>query len=729
MPGFVGTRRAAGEAVKWPSPPFRSSDEDELGARSGHRGTERLDKVWLYAPLCAGLVAHATAQHDTAPAELHRRTVLALTSTFEPNRNAPRLDFVHELVQMPLNHLGMVVVEHDVAHGPPSVEWPEVRAVLTWFIGNEPPCEWLWPFLEDAVRARGIRVVHLGDFGPLAHDTARLHRWLSQLGLGWDGAVVDDPFRVEVEFSDHARACFEATLLHPRVHRGPWLRGDASSAWVETRDNALPRRPRAPVLTGPFGGIALQPWLLRIGGPAEERRWFVDPFRFLRTALDLDGAPAPDPAVLNGRRMFVLHVDGDGFESASSVVPGQTCAQVFLDRVVDAFRIPMTVSVIVASLTDDLAPPVPTRGMQLAAEILARPHVEAASHSVLHPLDWRKQLTRHSLPRSVTWYPGLLGYSHDMVAEVRESIRFIDEHLLRDGKRCRVMLWSGACNPDIDVLAAARDAGCVNLNGGECRWDRRLASVGFVSPWGKALGDEFQIYCGAANENVFDGFFTTMPGAFAHVGETLENTGRGRILKPANVYVHFYSAENPARLHALLGLIERWAMREPTAPVFASTWAAAVHSAQHGCRIERTAAGWRLSDFGACRTVRFDGEARHVDWRSSRGLLGALRNGGTLFVHLAGPDAEIAWSERAVRHAHVEQADHALEDVVLAPTSVACRSRAPGRRTIVFAGFAPMGRLVLRVGGQRRDVASDALGRVEVVLPEPGDDEVRIAPR
>jgi hypothetical protein len=363
--------------------------------------------------------------------------------------------------------------------------------------------------------------------------------------------------------------------------------------------------------------------------------------------------------------------------------------------------------------------------MQLARAILNRPWVEPASHTVLHPLDWSRELTPRSLPRSVVWYPEIANYSHDMRAEVRESIRFIDERLLADGRKCRVMLWSGMTNPSEEVLLEAERAGACNLNGGEYRWDDRFDSVGFVAPWGRQVGRAFQVYCGAANENVFDGFYTTMPGAFGHIDKTLANAGRDRILKPANVYAHFYSAERPGRLAALQRLIEHWAFEAETAPVFASAYALAVLSAQTRCAIRRTPDGWSFRDFGDCRTVRIDGEMRVVDWARSRGLLGARRMHGALFLHLAAADADVVLANTAAPAPHVEQADHVLTAAELTASAIDVRSTSFARRTIVFAGLPPQATIRVEVDGQATAAQTDTAGRY-VWNAGPGANRVRV---
>ena len=106
---------------------------------------------------------------------------------------------------------------------------------------------------------------------------------------------------------------------------------------------------------------------------------------------------------------------GDGFESVSTVAEGQICGEVFRDRIVDAWPIPMTISFIVASLTDEMEPPAANEKMRLARTIIERPWVELASHSVLHPLDWRRSRGRRSLPRSVVWYESLRGFEAGLI--------------------------------------------------------------------------------------------------------------------------------------------------------------------------------------------------------------------------------------------------------------------------------------------------------------------------
>ena len=365
--------------------------------------------------------------------------------------------------------------------------------------------------------------------------------------------------------------------------------------------------------------------------------------------------------------------------------------------------------------------------MKLARAIFELKNVEPASHGVLHTLEWQRPLEKDSKPKTIMWYPSMENYTYSQVAEVRDSIRFINERLTTKPNRCFVMLWTGHANPYEDAIQAAYDAGCINLNGGVFRWDKWHDSLGFVSPWSRRAGKALQIYAGAANENDFEGFFDTMPGAFGHIDQTIERTGHPRILKPADIYIHFYSAEKRARFDPVHDLTRRWALQEPTAPVFASTYAYSVKSAVDTARMIRTADGWRFRGFGDCRTVRFDDEARSIDLARSTGVLGARRKGRRYWIHLAEGDADVVLTRTPPRRPHVEEANCILESAELTATSVAVTAVAHNRRLIVFAGLPAQREVTVTIGENASKRKTDEAGRMIVELAEPGRTRVAVA--
>lgn len=682
--------------------------------------------------ILVGLGAFTVAPRPQSVPRPEPRDVLALSARVHDDIARVDIDPVHSMLELPLQHLGMVVRRRNVADGePPDLDGNVTRAVLTWFDGNDPAVDWLLPWLRrQRARWPALKIVHFGDLGPLERDADAFAGWVRELGFEYRPGFTDDPLRIDVSFHDHAGTHFESAPNWRRVHYGPRSVDPRHTVWITTRDRGIPGDERTPVVVGPFGGLALSPWTLREGTQAEDRRWHLDPFRFFAAALATDDLPAPDPTVLFGRRVFLLHVDGDGFESTSTTRDGALSARVFLDEVIDRWRVPMTVSVIVAGLTDDLAVEAPTERMLLAREIFTRPWVEPASHSVLHPLNWRRKLTPRTPPRSVTWYAPIANYAHDMTAEVSVSVGFVDRWLLPRGRHCGVMLWSGMANPSDDALREAANLGCVNVNGGVCRFDASADSVGYVSAWGRPTPGGVQVYCGAANENVFDGFFTTLPSAFRHVDTTIERTGTPRILKPANVYVHFYSAERPARLAALQGLLTRWVEREPTLPVHASTYARSVSSVlSERLHVTRLPNGFALDGLGDCRCVRFADPSRRLDWAACEGVVGFRVLQGALYVQLGGERATVAFAAADGKtRPYVEESNHLLADVELTASGVKLRSQSYRPRLIVVAGCSSSTAVQVRVGSTDRVVKVDAQGRCVLDLPA-GDDRVEVLQR
>lgn len=677
-----------------------------------------------------GSLLHGRQQEPRA----EPRELLVLTDAHVDAVADESTSHAHALFQMPWNHLGMTMRLRYLAGGAPDDVDPAVtRAIVLHLVGDVPAPAWLWPWLWRQRALPDLRFLHLGSLQALRNtDPEQLGRWLAGFGLDDVATQIDSPLRCVFEMRSRELCAFESTPIERR-HLGPRNRSADNTVWVTTRDRRNPTDVRAPVVTGPSFAIALDPYVVTAGSGRGDRRWHLDPFAFFRTALALDGVPAPDPCVAWGRRKFVLHIDGDGFESMSSTEPGKMAAAVFCEQVMDVTPIPMTLSVIIRSLTNDIAVATPTPAMQLASRMLACPWVEAASHTVLHPLDWRRPVTPQTLPRTVLWYDGggLANYRHDMRAEVVESVRFVNARLAAKGRPCRVMLWSGEANPTAEVVAACAEAGCQNLNGGVFRFDASQPTVGGVSPWGLRQGDTFQVYTGAANENDFDGFYTTLPTAFRHVSETIERTGSPRILKPANVYAHFYSSEQAPRLAVLKDLIAEWAFRRPTVPVFASEYAAAVTDAERQCRIERTATGFRFRGFTDCRTVRFDrpDKKRSVDWQQSIGVLGANVIEGSLYLQLAAGDAELVWTDSTVVRPHLVQADHVLADVARDADGLRLRSQAFRDRHVVVGGLPPGQMAAFTVNGTARASLADAEGRIEIALPGAGDDRIEVAAR
>jgi len=137
--------------------------------------------------------------------------------------------------------------------------------------------------------------------------------------------------------------------------------------------------------------------------------------------------PVPDTTTETGRRMLMVHMDGDGFISRSETPGNPIAGEMVRDRVVRRYAIPMTISVIEAEIAPDgLYPGLSALAEQVARDIFAAPHVAIASHSYSYPFFWYKA----SAPGSSGNYNlRIPGYRFDIHREVDGSIAYIERRL------------------------------------------------------------------------------------------------------------------------------------------------------------------------------------------------------------------------------------------------------------------------------------------------------------
>ena len=141
------------------------------------------------------------------------------------------------------------------------------------------------------------------------------------------------------------------------------------------------------VFTTAWGGMAVSPYVLA-EGYEHSYRWVLNPFAFFKKALQLADVPVPDVTTLDGHRMLIVHIDGDGFPSRAEMPGNDYCGKVILDQILSRYRVKSTVSIIEGEigaagkwpkLSPELEP--------IARAIFALPNVEVASHTYSHPFD------------------------------------------------------------------------------------------------------------------------------------------------------------------------------------------------------------------------------------------------------------------------------------------------------------------------------------------------------
>ena len=387
----------------------------------------------------------------------------------------------------------------------------------------------------------------------------------------------------------------------------------------------------------PWGGYAMEEFsVITLPGDNGDR-WIINPFTFLQASLRLPVMPIPDTTTESGRRMLMVHMDGDGFISRSELTGNPLAGEVVLNRVVKKYALPMTISVIEAELSPTgLYPELSPSAEAIAQEIFKRPNVAMASHSYSHPSIWRKAAGADVVDGYNLRIPG---YRFNARREIEGSVRYIESRLAPVGKKVEVFLWTGDCVPGSDVLELTRKAGILNMNGGDTVATRSQPTVTRVEGLGVPRKSDFQVYAPNQNENVYTNNWTGPFYGYERVIETFEFTEAPRRLKPINIYFHTYITTKAAGIKSL-DKVFAYALTQQTTPVFVADYARKVIDFQ-SLTIAKTPSGWRVRGATQLRTLRFPAIMGSPDLAASQAVAGFTRLRDDVFVHLSADSAEL----------------------------------------------------------------------------------------
>jgi hypothetical protein len=629
---------------------------------------------------------------------------------------------------LPLHYLGYTVDVIDVAQRalPPTLADGRHAAVVTWFSQPVAALNPQFPaWLAEQIDA-GVRLVMMNSPG-IELDSA--------LGRRLGFAPVRQPAgTLRIRASDPIVG-FET--VPPLVGRDVAPVRAAAAKPVLSLATAQGETIDAVGMTA-WGGFALEPYA--VVSPTLELgpRWIIDPIEFLRRALGEPMHPVPDVSTEGGRRLLLVHIDGDGFPSRAEMPGTPFAGEALLREIFQRYRIPHTMSVIQGEIAENgMYPNLAPALEAIARRMFALPHVEIASHSYSHPFFWRALAEAARGDPAAARYGKVLnlripGYKFDLDAELAGSAVYIDRQLAPAGKRTKVFLWTGDTVPTTEAVLAADRAGLLNMNGGDTLATRSDPSLARMSGLGLRRGHSLQVFAPNQNENVYTNNWTGPYYGFQRVIETFELTEAPRRLKPINIYYHTYSASKQAAL-AALHRVYGWALAQPTVPVYASDYIRKVHDF-HRLVIARdltsAAPAWRIRGEGELRTLRI-GSAQRVDLAASRAVAGVAGGPGGQYVHLTDAAAELRYAQaQPARIVHVREARGWMREFSRSPSGISfsllsytaagftlasaegCRARADGRELAAAATDQATVRYDLPAGEVS---TTPALSRVDVV--------------
>ena len=577
-----------------------------------------------------------------------RRVLMLYDGTGNPADLA--YESIHRYVQMPLNHLGYVSEYVDVMHDalPAGTLAGTYAGIVAWFDDQITGARrtaleaWLAQQARD-----GVRIVLLNNLGLPAGSSL-----MKDLGMERGSAaapksvtaVTRDPIiGYEVDLPPDRRSFFPLRSADAR----PLLRLRSDTG--QTMDA---------VAYTPWGGYALGPYAI-VFLPGEVQRWVIDPIVFLRTALQLPEMPVPDVTTEAGRRLMIVHIDGDGFASRAEFGGGAFAGEVMVKEFLERYRVPTTASVIQGEVAANGLYPADSPQLEaIARRMFALPHVEIASHSFSHPFQWQKAVKAAEFSQ-YQYYLKIPGYTFSLDAEIRGSLDYIDRRLAPPGKRAKVFLWTGDSNPTPDAVGMTYAAGVGNMNGGDTNITRSQPSLTRVAPLGIIKGPWFQVYAANQNENVYTGLWTESYYGFRRAIETFEMTDQPRRLKPINIYYHTYSASKRASFDALHE-VYRWALKQPVFHIYGSEYIERVVDFR-SLVVARDGEDWVVRGAGALRELRMPAALGVPDIVASRGVAGHSMHNGERYVHLTAPEAILRTTDRSAMP-YMESANGRIAD-------------------------------------------------------------------
>ena len=547
---------------------------------------------------------------------------------------------IFQYATMPLNYLGYSTEYLDARQSLPDFPLNgRYAGIVVWLDklpGKEsrPLANWLMRQIKS-----GVPVVLLGETGFLFN-----HTYAAPLGLKISEAT-SNRSRLQIARRE-SLVGFEVQPIPDRGAFFPLSTVEGTPLLILA--NEAGEEQTAISLTT-WGGYVMDPYIL-IKLPSTEKRntdknlrWVIDPVNFLRLALKLPDMPVPDVTTESGRRMLMVHMDGDGFASKAEFPGSPYAAEVLIERILKKYPLPSTMSIIQGETAPNGLYPAQSAVLeQYAREMFALPHVEIASHSFSHPFDWQKAEGESG---NNGYHLAIPDYTFDLNAEITGSIRYIESRLAPSGKPVKTFLWSGDTNPGIDAMAIANKAGVINMNGGETLITRAFPTLTMVMPLGIPKGEYFQVYAPNQNENIYTNDWLGPFYGYERVIETFQLTESPLRLKPIDIYYHTYSASKTASLRAL-DKVYAWALTQETTPVHVSAYVRKVLDFNR-IVVARTRDGWRVRGAENLRELRAPLSLGQPTIDPQSGTAGFNRHGNSHYLHLADDEASVRFNRSA----------------------------------------------------------------------------------
>ncbi len=499
--------------------------------------------------------------------EVIPRKVLMLYNSANQHLGDIASSSIHTAAAMPIEYLGYVPEYYDIKNQLPGGTLKgRYAGIVSWFDGpatNPAYRNWVYKQVKD-----GVKIAFIGEFGFDVDDEL-----LKLLGLRRVEGKIQQQSKIQF-YDDYLG--FESKPLISKTYSELFqsVKMSHNTPHIRINLNDDENQMFEPVVTGKWGGLAFSPWIKDFQ-TNDFKYWILNPFKFFKTALGLTDIPMPDTTTENGRRIWMAHIDGDGFLNRAEMRGTPYAASVIKNKVLKKFPShPHTVSVIEGEIAKTGLYPEQSPALEkIARQIFALKNVEPATHTFSHPFKWLG--IKENQSSGGDYNLPIKNYNFSFKREILGSIDYINKNLLPTNKKAKIVLWTGEALATETALKYSFDNNLANMNGGHTIIRKDRASMFFISPMVRTVGKYTQIYAPVANENVYTNNWTGPFYGFQRVIETFKMTDKPRRIKPIDIYYHFYSGSKPAALTALLNSYQ-WTIAQEIFPVYISEYTAKV---------------------------------------------------------------------------------------------------------------------------------------------------------
>ncbi|SFZ97865.1 Extracellular Matrix protein PelA [hydrothermal vent metagenome] len=368
----------------------------------------------------------------------------------------------------------------------------------------------------------------------------------------------------------------------------------------------------------PWGGYAVDEVSMK--GIGDDNIWIINPFKLYKKALRLPTIPVLDPTTENGLRLLFTHIDGDAIMNRVEFDPTKFSGEVIYEDILTKYQIPHTVSIVGAEvLPDGKYPELSDELVKVSKNIYDLKNVETATHTFSHPFKWGRIKDGFLSDR---YRMKVTNYTFSLDYEIEGQLQYIEDNLSSaKTKQGNLVLWTGDCLPQENVLAYTAKHNILNMNGGDTTITNKSPWLYNIAPYGIRKGNYYQIYTGAQNENIYTNEFLGPFWGFKNVIQTFKLTNKPKRFKPIDIYYHFYSGSKTASLRALK-IVFDWAMKEKTMPIYTSEFVPKVLAFYTASFSKTTKSSWLFKGMGELRNVRLPTSLGYPDINRSHNVLG-----------------------------------------------------------------------------------------------------------